>query len=96
MERLISKVNKSRTPEDGISWLMDYVCRLLKCYPSFTPDYVWNELPMIQGWCYVAWAVENDGWLGFCGVKRSGAGYIKQYADELYAIAKESWSKKTK
>ena len=90
MDIMMDKVNRNRMPEDGLSWLIEYACRLLHSYPSFTPEYVWNELPMIQGWVYVAWAIENNGWLGFCGVKRNGAGFIKQYADALYKQAKDA------
>jgi hypothetical protein len=39
-----------------------------------------NELPMIQGWPFVAWATENDA---FTTASRSGAGYVYQGARQI-------------
>lgn len=55
----------------------------MKSYPSFTYQFVMDELPMDQGWAFYNWAIENDGWLQFGGLKRGGKGYIAQQADRL-------------
>jgi len=88
---LFKKVNKVKPPSDGISWLIDYVCRLAKTYPSFSLDFVWDELPMAQGWAYYAWSIEADGWLNFSGIKRASAGYLKQESDKLIEQAHKAW-----
>jgi len=33
---------------------------------------------MVEGWCWLAVATENNGWLQFNGVQRSGDGFVKQ------------------
>jgi hypothetical protein len=38
---------------------------------------------MIRGWAYYAYAMETDPWAGFCGIQRSGPGYVKQQRDWL-------------
>jgi hypothetical protein len=35
------------------------------------------------GWALVNYAIENDGWMQFCGLKRVGKGYIAQEVEEL-------------
>jgi hypothetical protein len=64
---------------------------LLRYYQQFTKDYVENELPMIQGWAFLADAMENDGWLNFCGLTRVGDGYVKQETRKLIDQVKHLW-----
>jgi len=47
------------------------------------PSYVWDQLPMEEGWALHAWAMENDGWLGFNNVQRGSQGYVAQEIDRL-------------
>ena len=35
------------------------------------------------GWSLVAFYIENDGWMQFCGVTRIGDGYIQQEVQKL-------------
>lgn len=44
---------------------------------------------MEEGWVYVAWAIENDGWKQFNSVKRGSRGYLGQEIDRLLALAKK-------
>lgn len=46
-------------------------------------EYIENDLPMGFGWALVNYAIENDGWMQFCGLKRVGKGYIAQEVEEL-------------
>ena len=88
----IQRVNAPKAPEDGLSWLLDYVGRLLKTYPSFGWQFVWDELPMIQGWAMYAWSLEND-FLVQWGNKRASRGYVAIEVEKLIAQAKEAWAK---
>jgi len=36
-----------------------------------------------KGWAFCSWAVENDGWLQFNGIKRSSPGYLAQQIEKL-------------
>jgi hypothetical protein len=36
---------------------------------------------MDEGWVYYSYAMENDGWLQFAGIKRIGAGYVAQHIE---------------
>lgn len=45
---------------------------------------------MERGWAWWSWAVENDGWLQFSGVKREGKNYIAQEIDKLMAQVKKA------
>jgi hypothetical protein len=38
---------------------------------------------MAQGWAMWSWATENDTWLQFNGIQRSGKGYVGQEFDRL-------------
>jgi hypothetical protein len=69
--------------------LLDYVCKLLKTYPGLSRDEVWWELPMDQGWAMYYWAMENDPWLQFNGVRRADNGYVGQEINRLVRIALE-------
>ena len=46
-------------------------------------DYITYELDMSLGWALISWALENDGWLQFAGLKRSSKGYIAMEVDKL-------------
>ncbi|MDE2097607.1 MAG: hypothetical protein KGL39_10200 [Patescibacteria group bacterium] len=87
----MNKVNRNRTPSDGLGWLWDYTTRLVATYPSFTRDFVLYELPMIEGFAWLAAAIEMNGWLGFCGIKRSGKGYVGIESERLYQEALTAW-----
>jgi hypothetical protein len=56
---------------------------LLRGFPSFTRDWIEFDLPMDEGWVYIAWLTENDGWLQFSGVKRDSPGFIAQEAERI-------------
>lgn len=45
---------------------------------------------MDEGWTFYAWAMENDGWLQFSGLKRAGDGYIAQHVERLMKEYRES------
>ena len=90
----MERVNRNKAPEDGVSWLVDYVCRLLHSYPQFSHDYVWDELPMDIGWVYYGWAFLNDPMNRFAGVKIVGKGYIAQEVERLIDEAHRVWNLK--
>lgn len=48
-----------------------------------------DDLPMDQGWAFIAYSVQNDGWLQFNGVKRASDGYIKQEIERLIKVARD-------
>jgi hypothetical protein len=89
---LIRRINRPKAEGDGIGFLLEYVGRLLHYYPSFTRQFVWDELPMVEGWAYFAFAYLDDPAHKFAGVKCNG-GYVKQESERLIALAKEYWSK---
>ena len=91
----MQRVNKSRAPSDGIGWFLEYVAALVKYYPSFTLEYVMDELPMEEGWCWWTYAILNDPVNKFSGAKVVD-GYVKQMADELFEQAKTAWLKELK
>ena len=90
MDDLVQRVNANRAPEDGIGWLLDYVCRLLKTYHSFTLEFVWDELAMDEGWCYWNFAYQDDPMHKFSGVK-AAKNYMRQEVDKLVEEAKRAW-----
>jgi hypothetical protein len=93
LESLIERVNENKmAAKDGLGFLTDYVCRLVKCYPSFTLRYVWKRLPMIEGWPMYAWAFLDDPMHKF-GEVRPLNGYIKQQTEKLIKEAKDLWGK---
>lgn len=94
MENLLARVNKPKAPDEGLGFLLDYVCRLARSFPSFTLDFIWDELPMNQGWAYVAWATENDAMNQFGGVKALSPTYMRQESDKLIKQAKDFWENK--
>lgn len=40
---------------------------------------------MDEGWAFYSWAIENDGWMQFQGIKRDGSGYVAQRIERLMA-----------
>jgi len=56
-------------------------------------DYIQDEVPMDQGWAFYAFSMENDGWLQFAGVKRSGLGYVGQEREKLIKQAQEYYKR---
>ena len=76
-----------------MGWWWDYVTRLVKTYPSFTRDFVMDELCMAEGWAWYAAAMELDGWLSFCGIQRVSDGYIRQQVNLLIEEAHRVWGK---
>jgi hypothetical protein len=56
-------------------------------------NFILDELPMDQGWAFISWTVENDGWLQFSGIAREGKGYVGQQADIRVKEALEAWRK---
>lgn len=49
------------------------------------------DLPMIEGWIWYAYAMENDGWLSFSGIRRKGVGYVGMQRETLVAEAKKAY-----
>ncbi len=91
----MARVNRPKANGDGIGFLLDYVARLLHYYPSFTYQFVWDELPFVEGWAYHTFAYLDDPAHKFSGVKLE-SGYIKQEADKLIAEAKIIWLENSK
>ena len=81
---------RQKSTSDGIGWLADYVTTLVHWYPSFTREFVSDELPMEEGWIWYSAAVLGDPMNKFGGIKPSG-GFVKQEADKLIEIAHKSW-----
>jgi len=92
---LMQRVNKQRAPEDGLGWLLDYVCRLMSAYPSFTEEFVWDKLEMSRGWAYYAWAHQNEAQRYFVGWKMLN-GYVRAESEKLVQEAKDFWAKQEK
>lgn len=80
---------------DGLGWYLEYVGRLLKYYPGFSLDYINYELSMDMGWALLNWGLENDAWLQFAGMKRSGKGYIGLEVDILEKQYYDKYGRKT-
>lgn len=47
--------------------------------------FVTDELPMIKGWAYIAWKIENNG---FVDVVNTSPGYIAQEVQRLQQLGK--------
>ena len=74
--------SKPKLASDGHSWLINYVCTLLAAFGQFSEEYVWDGLPMSQGWVYFVWASDNDPVSKICGGQK-GSRYIRQEIDNL-------------
>lgn len=88
-------VNKPKVPTDGDGWLVEYVCLLLKTFFNGRHEYVWDELPMVEGWVYFRWAMNNDPLTRMFGGERNKRGFVKQEYDKLMKHAIETdprWS----
>lgn len=68
-----------------------YVGQLLKFYTQFSREYVWDEMPMDEGYCWLAVAIQNDGWSQFSGLKPDGKTYLESAVDKLMEQAREVW-----
>lgn len=44
-------------------------------------------MPMVEGWSFIAAAIESDGWLQFSQVERKGDGFVAQ---EIARLMKEA------
>lgn len=51
-------------------------------------------MPMHEGQCYYAWAIENDPWLALGGVRRISLGFVGAQVDKLVKIAKRHYGLK--
>ena len=71
---------------------MEYVGRLLHYYPSFTLDFIWNELDMAHGWAYYNFAFLDDPMHKFSGITPKNS-YQRQESEKLIEEAKEFWNK---
>ena len=68
----------------------------MRYYPQFSKEFVENELWLMQGFAYLADAIEHDGWLNFVGVTRVGKGYIAMEIEDLMSQAEYLWNVPTK
>ena len=59
------------------------MCRLLKTFPSFTEQYVSEELTSAQGWAFYAWATEDAATMMGERLARKSKGYVAQEAEKL-------------
>lgn len=50
---------------------------------KWTEEYVLYDLQMCRGFVWYSYAMENDGWLQFAGVKRKSKGYIAAEIEKL-------------
>lgn len=80
---------KQETPAEGDGWLLDYVCTLWRAFPQMSMDFVWYELPMMEGWAYFRWALRNDTLARLFGGEGLGAGFLAQERERLVAEAVE-------
>jgi hypothetical protein len=67
---------------------------LLKYYSQFSLDFVWDELPMGEGYAYLTVAIGLDGWAQFSGLKPEGETYLEQETNQLMEQAKKLWQLK--
>ena len=91
LAEISERLNRKRASADGFGWLADYSCRLVKVYPSFTRQFVMDELPMVEGWIWHSFAFSDDPAHKFAGV-RTDRGYVKMEAEKLIKQAKDAWS----
>lgn len=69
-----------------------YVGQLLKYYSQFSLDFIWDALPMAEGYAYLAVATQLDGWSQFNGIKVEGKSYLEKAVDDLMIQAKKAWN----
>ena len=65
---------------DGLGWWLDYVARLCSRFP-WSLNEVLDELPMSEGFAFLAWSVENNG---VAPVKRVGKGYLAMELEQTH------------
>lgn len=91
----MAATNQRKAPEDSNGWLLEYACRLiLSGSQQFSEEYVWDVLPMVKGWCYYNWLIENDPMNRFGGVRRTSKGYCGLEAEKLIEEAHIAWGMK--
>lgn len=73
---------------------MMYVGSLLKYYHQFSLEFVWDELPMDEGYAYIAVAMQLDSWNQFNGLKPDGKTYLESAIDDLMKVARKAWNLK--
>lgn len=84
----MARVNRPKAEGEGIGWLADYTTTLVHWYPSFTREFVLDELPLAEGWMWYSAAILNEPLNKFAGVKCIGS-YVAQEADKLIKQAQE-------
>ena len=77
-----------------MSWWFEYLAKLVKTYPTFTREYVLDELAMEEGWSWFAFAFLDDPMNRFGGAKIIGKGYIAQEVEWLVDEAHRVWNLK--
>jgi hypothetical protein len=66
--------------------VLAYVCQYRKYFPNDSWEYIWSELPMCEGFCYIAGAECYDGWVQFGESEMVGGGYV---GDEVRRMTKQ-------
>ncbi len=64
----------------------------MRTFSGFSPEFVWDGLPMIQGMAFYSWAMENDAMNQFGGITRVSPGYVKQESQKLVEEAHRVWA----
>lgn len=62
---------------------MSYLCQYKKYHQGSSWREIWCQLPIAEGYCYIAGAMAIDGFLQFSGVSISDGAYIKQEVDKI-------------
>ncbi len=65
-----------------------YEGMLLKYYHQFSLEFIRYELPVAQGFAYIAIGMELDGWLQFSGKERTSKAYIAKEIDKKLELVK--------
>ena len=64
---------------------MTYVGSIQKYRPQYSRDFVWDELPMDEGYVEITVAISLDGFAQFCGLKPDGKTYLEVEVERLMA-----------
>ena len=56
--------------------MLEYVCQYRKYFPADSWEFVWSELPICEGYAYIAGAQVFDGWIQLGESVMDGGGYI--------------------
>lgn len=78
-ETTINFANVTGGKADGLGWWLGYVARLASSFP-WPLDYILHDLPMSQGFAFIAFNVENNP---VVPVQRLTPGYIAQELAKL-------------